>query len=207
MRGREGRRRVMCWLSNPVLLEWDESIPWCDAQRQRSYEALLRLMRRVAIRGVPVGAALFVIGFWLIGRIPGGGGPISYRWQLTFAGPLLLIWLLPYLALRLRFVRPTRGTCVRVRFHLRGIQFVQAGGAVQQINWSRFDAFDVRRWNGFDVLMLRFRGTWLSRRFGRDSVTVELGARVSTSSIGEVLQDRGLREEPLGEPLADGRLR
>jgi hypothetical protein len=193
----------MRWFSNPVLLEWDESIPWCDAERQRSYEALLQLMRRVAIRGVPLGTALFAIGFWLIGRIPGGGGPISYRWQLEFAGPWLLFWLLPYVALRLGFAKPTRGTCVHVRFHLRGIQFVKAGGTVQ-IDWSRFDAFDVRRWNDFDVLKLRLRGSWLSRRFGRDSVAVEFGAaQVCTSSIREVLQDRGLSEEPLGAPLAN----
>jgi hypothetical protein len=192
-------------LSNPVLLEWDESIPWCDAERQRSYEALLQLMRRVAVRGVPLGAALFAIGFWLIGRIPGGGGPISYLWQLKFAGPWLLFWLLPYVALRLGFATPTRGMCMHVRLHPRGIQFVEASGAVKQIDWSRFDAFDVRRWNGFDVLKLRFRGSWLSRRFARDSVAVEFdSAQVSMSSIREVLQDRGLREEPLGEPLANG---
>jgi hypothetical protein len=198
----------MRWFSNPVLLEWDESIPWCDAERQRSYEALLQLMRSVAIRGVPLGAALFAIGFWLIGRIPGGGGPISYRWQLKFAGPWLLFWLLPYVALRLGLAKPTRGTGVRVRFHLRGIQFVEASGAVRRIDWSRFDAFDVRRWNGFEVLKLRFRGSWLSRRFARDSVAIEFdAAEVCTSSIREVLQDRGLCEEPLGEPLANRQLR
>jgi hypothetical protein len=195
---------VMRLLSNPVLLEWDESIPWSDAEQQRRYEALLQLVRRVAVRDVPLGAALFATGFWLIGRIPGGGGPIPYRWQLTFAGPWLLFWLLPYVALRLGFVKPTPGTCVHVRFHLRGIQIVGASGTVKQIGWSEFDAFDVGRWNGFDVLKLRFRGSWLSRRFGRDSVAVEFcAAQVRTSSIRAVLQDRGLCEEPLGEPLAN----
>jgi hypothetical protein len=192
----------MRWFSNPVLLEWDESVLWCDVERQRSYEALLQLMRRLAIRSVPLGAGLFAIGFWLIGRIPGGGGPISYRWQLTFAGPWLLLWLLPYGALRLGFAKPTRGMCVHVRLRLRGIQFDKGGGTVQ-MDWSRFDAFDVRRWNGFDLLQLRLRGSWLSRRFGRDNVAFEFGsAQVCTSSIREVLQDRGLSEEPLGEPLA-----
>lgn len=192
----------MRWFSNPVLLEWDESIPWCDAERQRSYEELLQLMRRVAVRDVPLGAVLFATGFWLIGRIPGGCGPMPYRWQLTFAGPWLLFWLLPYVALRLGFAKPTRGTCVHVRFHLRGIHFVGASGTVEQILWSRFDAFDVGRWNGFDVLKLRFRGSWMSRRFGPKSVTaVEFcAAQVSTSSIREVLQDHGLDEESLGEP-------
>jgi hypothetical protein len=74
--------------AHPVLLEWEQSIPWCDAERQRGYEALLHLMRRVATRAVPMGAALFAIGFWWIGRIPGGGGPLSYLWQLPLAGPL-----------------------------------------------------------------------------------------------------------------------
>lgn len=196
------RRGVMRWFSNPVLLEWDESIPWSDAERQRDYEALLQRMRRVAIRGVPLGAALFAIGFWLIGRIPGGGGPIFYRWQLKFGGPWLLFWLLPYVALRLGIAKPTCGTCVHIRIHLRGIQRVEAGGIHRQIDWARFDAFDVGRWNGFDVLSLRLRGSWLSRRFGRDIVTVEFGsAHVCASSIRGVLQDRGLCEEPLGEPL------
>ncbi|MGP8141600.1 MAG: hypothetical protein ACLQBU_06985 [Terriglobales bacterium] len=193
----------MRWFSNRVLLEWDESIPWSDAERQRSYEALPQLMRRVAIRSVPLGAALFAIGFWLIGRIP-GGGPISYGWQLRFAGPWILFWLLPYVALRLGFAKPTRGMCIHVRLRLRGIQIDKGSGTVQ-IDWSRFDAFDVGRWNGFDVLRLRLRGSWLSRRFGRDNVAFEFGAaQVCTSSIRGVLQDRGLYEEPLGEPLANG---
>ncbi len=188
--------------ANPVLLGWDESISWCDASRQRAYKTLLRLMRRVAVRGVPVGAFLFATGFWLIGRIPGGGGPISYVWQLKFAGPFLVLWLLPYAALRLGFAKPTAGTCVRVLCRLRGIEFVEEDGSVRQIGWSRFDAFDIGSWNGFAVLKLRFRGSWLSRRLGPSSIAaVELSAaQVSTSSIKEVLQDRGLFEEPLGEP-------
>ena len=127
---------------------------------------------------------------------------MPYRWQLTFAGPWLLVWLLPYAALRLGFAKPTRGRCVHVRFHLRGIQFVETGGA-KQVGWSRFEAFDVGRWNGFDVLQLRFRGSWLSRRFGPNNVAIEFcPAQVCAASIREVLQDRGLREEPLGEPPA-----
>ncbi len=193
---------TMHCFAHPVLLEWEQSIPWCDAERQRGYEALLHLMRRVATRAVPMGAALFAIGFWWIGRIPGGGGPLSYLWQLPLAGPLLLFWLLPYVALRLGFAKSTRGTCVRVRLLRRGIQFVEASGTVQQIDWCRFDAFDFRRWNGFDVLKLRFRGGWLSRRCARHGVVVEFGAaQVSASSIRGVLQDRGLCEEPLGERL------
>lgn len=190
-------------ISNPVLLEWDESIPWCDAERQRSYEALFQAMRRLAILSVPMGVGLFAIGFWLIGRIPGGGGPIPYRWQLKFAGPCLLFWLLPYVALRLGLAKPARGMCVHVRLRLRGIEFVKGGGTVQ-ILWSRFDAFDVRMWNGFDVLKLHLRGGWLSRKFERGSVAVEFGAaQICASSIRELLQDRGLSEEPLGEPLAN----
>jgi hypothetical protein len=192
----------MRWFSDPVLLEWEESIPWCDAELQRSYEALLQLTRRIAIRDVSFGAALFATGFWLIGRIPGGTGPVPYRWQLTFAGPWLLLWLLPYVVLRLGFAKPRRGTRVHIRLHLRGIQFVEASSVVKQVRWSSLDAFDVGKWNGFDVLKLRFRGTWLSRRFGPNSVAVEIGAaQVCPSSIREVLQDRGLCEEPLSEPL------
>jgi hypothetical protein len=190
----------MRWFSNPVLLEWDESIRWCDARRQKGYEALLQSMRRVAVRTVPLGAVLFATGFWLIGRIPGGGGPISYRWQLTFAGPWLIFWLLPYIALRLGFAKPTHGTCDHVRFHLRGIQFIAANGIVRQINWSRLEAFDFGRWNGSEVLKLRFRGSWLPQRFEPGILAVEYcAAQVCASSIREVLQDRGLYQEALGE--------
>ena len=199
------RREVMRWFSNPVLLEWDESIPWSDAERQTSYEALLQLTRRLAFRTVPLGAVLFATGFWLIGRIPRGGGPIPYRTQLIFAGPWLLFWLLPYVALRLGLAKPKRGTYVHVRFHLRGIQFIDVSGNIKGIDWSRFDTFVIGRWNGFDVLKLRFRDNWLLRRTGPKSVTaVEFGtAQVNPYSIREVLQDRGLYEETLDEPLAN----
>jgi hypothetical protein len=193
----------MRWFSNPILLEWDESIPWCDAERRKGYEAILKLVRRIAVRTVPLGAVIFATGFWLIGRIPGGGGPISYRWQLTFAGPWLILWVLPYAALRLGFGKPACGTCVHIQLRVRGIHFVEASVTVKQIEWSRFDAFEIGRRDGFDELTLRLRGNWLSRRFGRDNVAVEFcAARVDTSSIRQVLQDRGLHEESLKEALA-----
>ncbi len=152
-------------VSNPILLEWDESVAWCDATRQVDYEALRKLVHRIAIRDVPLGAVIFEIGFWLIGRIPGGGGPISYGWQLKFAGPWLVFWLLPYAVLRLGFVRPSWGTCIHVQFRVRGIRFAEANGTVKQINWNRFDTFEIYSRNGFNVLKLRFRGNWLSRSF------------------------------------------
>jgi len=192
----------MRWVSNDVLLEWDQSITWCDAERQRSYERLLKRMQRVAVRAIPLGAVLFAAAFWLIGRIPGGGGPIPYRWQLKFAGPWLLFLLLPYVALRLRPATLGRGTSVHVRLHISGIQFVEANRTIKQFGWSSFDAFDLGSWNGFDVLKLRFRGSWFSQRFGHRIVAaVEFGtAQVHPSSIRQMLQDRGLYEEPLGEP-------
>lgn len=192
----------MRWVSDSVLLEWDQSIAWCDAERQRSYERLLHLMQRVAFRAVPLGAVLFASAFWLIGRIPGGGGPIPYRWQLKLAGPWLLFFLLPYVVLRLGLGTPKPGTSVHVRFHLRGIEFVEANRTIKQFGWSTFDAFELGSWNGFEVLKLRFRGSWLSQRFGsRIVAAVEFGAaQVHPSSIRQVLQERGLYEEPLGEP-------
>lgn len=193
----------MAWFSNPVLLEWDESVPWCDAERQRDYEALRRLVRRLAVLDVPLAAVIFATGFWLIGRIPGGGGPISYSRQLAFAGPWLLLWLRPYAALRLGLVRPSWGTCVHIQFRVRGIQFVEASGTVKQINWNRFYAFEIYSRNGCDVLELR--SNWLSRRFGRNNVAVELGA-ARTLAIRQLLQDRGLREEHLTDPLANVQL-
>ena len=193
----------MAWFSNPVLLEWDESVPWCDAERRRDYEALRKLARRLAVLDVPLGAVIFATGFWLIGRIPGGGGPISYGRQLAFAGPWLLQWLLPYAALRLGFVRPSWGTCVHIQFRVRGIQFVEASGSVKQINWNRFDAFEIYSRNGFDLLERRFN--WLSRRFGRNNVAVELDA-ARTLAIRQLLQNRGLHEEHLTDPLANVQL-
>ena len=194
----------MRWFSNPVLLEWDQSIPWCDAERQSGYEALIQLTRRIAARIVPFGAVLFATGFWLIGRIPGGGGPMSYHRQMTFAGPFLLLWMLPYAVLRLGFVKPSWGSRVHIQFRVRGIQFVDASGTVEQINWSTFDSFGIGRRNGFDVLKLSVRGNRLSRRFGRKNVAVEFGAaRVDTLSIRQVLHDCGLHEVPLNEDIAN----
>jgi hypothetical protein len=66
--------------AHPVLLEWEQSIPWCDAERQRGYEALLHLMRRVATRAVPMGAAHFL-------RLASGGSaefPAAAGLYLTF---------------------------------------------------------------------------------------------------------------------------
>ena len=198
---------VILWFSNPVLLEWDESIPWCDAERQRDYEELLQLTRRIAVRIVPLGTVLFIAGFWLVGRIPGGGGPMPYRRQLIFAGPWLLFWLFPYIALRFGFAKPTQGICVHVRLHMRGIQFIVGSRTVNRIDWSHVDAFELGRWNDFDVLKLRLRGTCVSRRFGRTNVAVEFGlSRVLATSIREVLLGRGLDEETLNEPFVNRQL-
>ena len=204
---RQTKGGVIRWFSNPVLLEWDESTPWCDAERLRGYEELLQLSRRIAVRIVPWGAVLFMTGFWLVGRIPGGGGPMSYHQQLIVAGPWLLFWSFPYIALRLGLAKPTQGTCTHVRLHVRGIQFVAASHTVKRIDWSLFDAFELGRLNDFDVLKLSLRGTCFSRIFGRQSVAVEYGAsRVPASSIREVLLDRGLDEETLNEPFVNRQL-
>ena len=132
---------------------------------------------------------------------------MPYRSQLTFAGPWLLFWLFPYTALRLGSAKPTQGISVHVRLHTRGIEFVVASTTVKRIDWSLFDAFALGRWNDFDVLKLRLRGTCLSRRFGQKNVAVEFGvSRVRTSAIREVLLDRGLVEETLNEPFANRQL-
>ena len=197
----------MRWFSNPVLLEWDQSIPFCDEERQRGYEEVLQLSRRIAVRVVPLGAVLFMAGFWLIGRIPRGAGPVPYRTQLGFAGPWLLFWLLPYIALRLGLGKPTLGIPTHVRLHIRGIQFVLAGHIVKRIDWYLFDAFEIGRWNGFDVLKLRLRGKYFSRRFRRNSVAIEFGVSgISPSSIRQLLLDRGVDEQILSEPFVSTQL-
>jgi hypothetical protein len=132
---------------------------------------------------------------------------MPYRSQLILAGPWLLFWLFPYIALRLGFAKPKQGTCIRVRLHTRGIQFVVASQTVKRIDWSRFDPFELGRWNDFDVLKLRLRGTCFSRRFRRENVAVEFGAsRVCASSIRRVLLDRGLEEEMLRDPFENAQL-
>jgi hypothetical protein len=183
-----------------VLLEWDQSTAWCDLKEQRDHEALRRLLRDVSRRAVPVGAALFALGFWLIGRIPGGGGPVPGR-LLLLAAPLLLVWPLLYAALRFGLVKPQSGTRVRVRLRRRGIQFVHRR-RVSGVIWSSFDAFDFVVWNEFELVRLRLRSNWLLRRLGppRMVATEFGGAGVEASSIRETLRDRGLGEEPLGEP-------
>ncbi len=185
-----------------MLLEWDESIPWCDAERQRGYDEIFQLSRRIAVQIVPLGAALFVAGFWLIGRIPGGAGPMPYSTQLKFAGAWLLFWLLPYAAFRLGSGKATQGVCTHVRLHVRGIEFLETGRRVKTIDWYVFDAFELGRWNNFDLLKLRLRGNWFSRRLGLKNMAIEFGVSgVSPSSIRQVLVDRGLREEILNDPL------
>jgi len=146
-------------------------------------------------------------GFWLVGRIPGGGGPLPYRTQLIFARPWLLFCLIPYIALQFGFAKPTQGICTHVRLHVRGIQFVVASQAIKRIDWSLLDAFELGRRNDFDVLKLRLRGSCLSRRFGRKNVAIEFGvSQLCPSSIREVLLGRGLKEETLSDPFVNTQL-
>lgn len=196
------RAEVVRWLKNPVLLEWAQSTPFCDLERKRTYEGFRVLLRGITVRAVPVGTVILALGFWFVGRIPHGPGPILYSLEFMAAATTLLIWPLLYGMLRLGLLRPKDGTSVRVRLRVRGMDLLREGTAGYLIKWSTFDAFDFGVWQGFHVLKLRVRGTWLSRRFDGQAIgALEFGeAGVSASAIKQVLLDRGLREEPLGDP-------
>jgi hypothetical protein len=73
---------------------------------------------------------------------------------------------------------------------------------VKTSRWAELDAFDFGVWRDVRLLKLRLRGSWISRRlapgrvvgFGVDSPETE-------ERLRPLLRDRGLHEEPLGNPL------
>lgn len=192
------------WLSNPVLLEWEEPVAWSDHVGQRSYEALCELTRTLAFRSAPVALLLLGLGFWWIGRIPDGTGPVPLSRQLLIAAPLLAALVLPHLARG--FLKPRPGRKRRIRLCERGPQVVGDGGVAKTSRWAEFDAFDFGPWRDVQLLKLRLRGSWISRRlaarrvvgFGVDSPEAEERLRL-------LLRDHGLHEEPLGDPLPGSR--
>lgn len=189
---------LLRWLSNPVLAEWSQSIPWCDLRQQQDHQAFLRLARILAFRAVPLGVALLLLGFWSIGKIPQGGGPVPRGRQLLLALPLLAL-AVPYILLRLGLIAPQPGTSVRARLRVRTIELVGRRGMVRVVPWSAFDAFDFGSWEGFDLLKLRLRQRWWTRgRRWPAVLAVEIGqSGVDPSKTRQILLERGLREESL----------
>ena len=192
--------RLKRWLSNPVLMEWDEPVAWSDSVGQRSYEALRELARVLAFRSAPVALLLLAVGFWWIGRIPGGLGPVPLSEQLLVAVPLLAALIVPHVASG--FWRPKPGRRRQIRLCERGPQVAVEGGVARTSRWSEFDAFDFGPWRDVQLLKLRRRGSWISRRLGGQRV---VGFAVDSTDVTQrlrpLLLDRGLHEEPLGDPL------
>ena len=187
------------WLENPLFLEWEEPLAWSDYAAEQSYQKMRELARVLAVRAVPTGALVFVLGFWLVGRIPGNAGRLPYSIQATIAAGVLLPLLVPCGAVR--FLRPQPGTRSRVRFRLRGPEHLRNGHS-KPLVWRQFDAFDFGSVRGVDILKLRLRGNWLTRLSGPPTVVgLGLDSRVASShAIRTILQDRGLREQPLEDP-------
>jgi hypothetical protein len=175
-------------------------VPWSDRAAQQAYEVFRELAGVLALRAVPLGIALFALGFWLIGRIPGGLRPLPYSLQVMLAAFVLAPLLLPYVALP--FLRPRPGTRRQIRLRVRGLEIVRDSRVAKTYSWSEYDAFDFGTVQGVDLLKLRLRGTWLSRRLGsRAIVALAMNpSEVSRAVARDVLVSRGLHEEPLGEP-------
>ncbi|MCG6926257.1 MAG: hypothetical protein LJF30_13210 [Acidobacteria bacterium] len=192
------------WLSNPVLVEWEEPVAWSDHATQRSYEAYCELARVLAFRSAPLAVLLLGLGFWWIGRIPGGAGPVSLSRQLLIAVPLLAVLVLPHLARG--FLKPRPGRRRRIRLCERGPQVVGDGGAAKTSRWAEFDAFDFARWRDVPLLKLRLRGSWISRRLAaRRVVGFGVDFPEAEERLRPLLRQRGLHEKPLEDPFRQGR--
>jgi hypothetical protein len=186
------------WLSNPVLLEWEEPVAWSDHVGQRSYEAFCELARVLAFRSAPVALLLLGLGFWWIGRIPDGAGPVPLSRQLLIAAPLLAALALPHLARG--FLKPRPGRTRRIRLCERGLQVVGDGGVAKTSRWAELDAFDLGAWRDVRLLKLRLRRSWISRRLApRRVVGFGVDSPETEERLRPLLRDRGLQEEPLGD--------
>jgi hypothetical protein len=197
----EGLSALTRRLKDPVLLEWEQSIAWCDLDKQRGHEALRVLSRELVSRALPLGAAVLGLGLWFLSRIPDAGAA-PLRAGLIVAGSLLAALSLPYAALRLGLLRPTLGTSLRVRLRARGVQVAGARGVVRMVGWATFDAFAFGTWREFHVLKLRARAPWPLRRPrpARLALFEVPPTAVRPADVRAVLLDRGLQEEALGEP-------
>jgi hypothetical protein len=145
-------------------------------------------------------AVLVLLGFWLVGEIPGGAGPWPWRLQLLVILPFVGL-AVPYVALRSGLLKREPGTSVQVRLRVRMVELVARRGRLKAIPWSSLDAFGFGQWEGYDLLMLRFRGTWLMKGRRPAVVGFEIGTSgIHQSEVRQILLDRGLPEEPLGAP-------
>jgi hypothetical protein len=182
--------QVRAWLANPVLAEWDQSRAWCELASQRAFSRLEELARVLAFRAVPESLVVIVVGVWVMGRIPGGGGAPPWRVAVILAGPLVLALLLPYVAIR-----------SGLRLRRRTLDIVGRRGVIRTLRWSQFEAFDFGVSDGFQVVKLRLRDRWPFRgRRASGVVAFEaVGSPEQRAAVREVLIGRGLCEEPLGE--------
>ncbi len=76
------------------------------------------------------------------------------------------------------------------------------GGVAKTLRWAELDAFDFGRWRDVPLLKLRRRGSWIARRLAAPRV-VGLGvdSPETEERLRPLLRDRGLPEEPLGDPF------
>jgi hypothetical protein len=188
--------RLKRWLSNPVLLEWEEPASWSDHQRQQSYESLRKLARVLAFRSAPVAALLLAVGFWLVGRIPEGSGPVPVTLQLLIAAPLVIMLVVPHFAMPL--LRPQGGVRRRIRIRERTLEVGEGAGAGRAARWAEFDAFDVVPWGDVPLLRLRRRSWVARRREGGRVGALGLDTPALMGRLRPLLRERGLQEEPLG---------
>jgi hypothetical protein len=193
--------QVRAWLANPVLAEWDQSRAWCELASQRAFSRLEELARVLAFRAVPESLVVIVVGVWVMGRIPGGGGAPPWRVAVILAGPLVLALLLPYVAIRSGLVNGQCSESWRLRLRRRTLDIVGRRGVIRTLRWSQFEAFDFGVSDGFQVVKLRLRDRWPFRgRRASGVVAFEaVGSPEQRAAVREVLIGRGLCEEPLGE--------
>jgi hypothetical protein len=192
--------RVQRWIANPVLEEWEEPVAWSDAVTRRSQDSLRELTRVLAFRAAPTAAVLLVLGFWWIGRIPGGAGPLSPSFQLLVATCVVAALVLPHVVSGM--VKPRPGRRRRIQLRERGPQVAVDGQPVKTSRWAEFDAFDFGEWGGVALVKLQLRGSWLSRWLApRRVVGFGLDAADAADRLRPILLERGLQEVPLVDPL------
>jgi hypothetical protein len=189
------REGFLARVADKILLEWDQPGTWAEVMARQG-DAGYRELRAGILRTLPISAGLVAVQCWLVGRIPGGGGRLPLRTELVFLGVCLAYPVLIWCVLLLERTLP--GSRVHVRLRIRGLE-IGSGSARLRIPWARVDAFCFQEWQDLELLKLR-----LGNVIGQRVLAVALQPPLATQgALRPLLRQRGLFEEPLGEPYAE----
>jgi hypothetical protein len=173
-----------------TFLVWEQPEPWAGAVVVRWKEQRREILRGILTRVSPFTIGASLLQFWLIGRIPGGGGPLPLTREVVITAGLLglpLLMMLPLaIAPRMRHVEIANS----------GLR-IGTGGGGYGLPWWTFDAFAFATASGVELLKLRRRSI---RHPDVWAIALQKN-RIPRETLIRALTDWGLVEEPLGEPV------